>query len=237
MGNVAIIPARGGSKRIPRKNIKDFFGKPIIAYSIEIAKRSELFSNIIVSTDDEEIADIAIKYGANVPFLRSAENSNDYSTTAAVIAEVLTSLKDYSSLNYINSCCIYPTAPLINVEKLQEGYKLLVNKNRDTVFPVLKFSYPIWRGLEFVNDGIIKMLWPEFENSRSQDLKETFHDAGQWYWFNINAFKKQQTFFTKNTSSIVLSEFEAQDIDNLEDWFIAEQKYQFIRKNRNYEKI
>lgn len=227
MENVAIIPARGGSKRIPRKNIKLFFNKPIISYSIEAAKKSELFNKIIVSTDDEEIAEIAIRCGAEVPFLRSSKNADDFSSTASVIQEVLSNLS-ILSLNFENGCCIYPTSPLINIEKLTLGYNELINKQRDVVFPVLKFSYPIWRGLEFVNDGLIKMIWPKYENFRSQDLNEAFHDAGQWYWFRTHRFIREQTFFTKNTGSIILSEFEAQDIDNLEDWFIAEQKYKLI---------
>lgn len=237
MDNIAIIPARGGSKRIPRKNIKDFYGKPIIAYAIEAAKETELFSNIVVSTDDEEIAEIAIKYGANVPFLRSSENADDFATTAAVIEEVLGTFSKHL-VQYDNGCCIYPTTPLISVEKLRLGYKSLTDEHRDSVFPVLKFSYPIWRSVQFVQGDLISMIWPEFENSRSQDLKEAYHDAGQWYWFNSKAFNVNKTFFTKNTGSIILSEFEAQDIDTIEDWFLAEKKYQFKhKKNQENEKI
>ncbi len=226
MKNLAIIPARGGSKRIPRKNIKDFLGKPIIAYSIEASMNSGLFDEVMVSTDDEEIKEISIKYGASVPYIRSAENSNDYASTIDVIKEVILSYKKIGKIfNY--SCCIYPTAPLIQQHHLKEGFKMLCDKKFDTVFPVVPFGYPIWRGLEIDKNNKTKIIWSEFLNSRSQDLKKVYHDAGQWYW--INSSKNIETIFTENSGSIILSEEEVQDIDNLSDWKMAEIKYKLYK--------
>lgn len=226
MNNLAIIPARGGSKRIPRKNIKDFLGKPIIAYSIEAALESGLFEEVMVSTDDKEISEIAIKYGAKVPFFRSSENSNDYATTIAVIQEVTSEYKTHFSKVFDLVCCIYPTAPLIQVQHLKNGLDLLLAKNFDSVLPVVAFGYPVWRGVEITDEGKTKMIWPEFQNSRSQDLKKIYHDAGQWYWLNLNMQK--ETLFSKNSGSIELSEEEVQDIDNLTDWKLAEMKYKLL---------
>lgn len=224
MGNLAIIPARGGSKRIPKKNIKSFLGKPIIAYSIEIAISSGLFDEVMVSTDDEEIAEIAKQYGASVPFFRSDKNSDDYATTIEVLKEVESNYKkDNKNFDYI--CCIYPTAPLIKSEKLLDGLNLIKSKQLDSVFPTVEFSYPIWRGFEIIKEEL-KMLWPNYATSRSQDLKKVFHDAGQWYWYNPN--KIGASLFTEHTSTIVLSEFEVQDIDTLVDWQIAEIKFKLI---------
>jgi pseudaminic acid cytidylyltransferase len=223
MHNLAIIPARGGSKRIPRKNIKDFQGKPIIAYSIDTALKCSLFDEVMVSTDDEEIGEVAIRYGARVPFYRSAETSGDLATTLAVIKEVVSEYKYKFNKEFDFVCCIYPTAPLIQTKHLKSGYKNLVKYNYDCVFPVVSFGYPIWRGLEISDVGRTKMIWPEYKNSRSQDLKMVYHDAGQWYWLNIN--KIGDSILTENTASIVLSENEAQDIDNQTDWKLAEMKY------------
>jgi len=233
MKNLAIIPARGGSKRIPQKNIKDFLGKPIIAYSIELALDSGLFDEVMVSTDDKEIAKAAQKFGAIIPFMRSANNSDDYATTVDVIKEVILSYKSIGKI-FDYSCCIYPTAPLIQQHHLKEGFKMLCDKKFDTVFSVVPFGYPVWRGLEIDKNNKIKIIWPEFLNSRSQDLKKVYHDAGQWYW--INSSKNIETIFTENSGSIILSEEEVQDIDNLSDWRMAEIKYQLYKKN-NYEKI
>lgn len=230
MGNIAIIPARGGSKRIPRKNIKIFHGKPIIAYSIETAFKTELFEEIIVSTEDEEIAEVAIKYGAKVPFFRSIKNADDFSTTADVLVEVLENYEDENKF-FTNACCIYPTAPFITINDLKNGYNKLINENRDTVIPIVPFSYSIWRGLELDEDEKIKMIWPENLNKRSQDLKEVFHDAGQWYWINVDIFKKNKILFTDNSSALILNPRDVQDIDNLSDWSIAELKYKINNTN------
>ncbi|MBG6236596.1 N-acylneuraminate cytidylyltransferase [Pedobacter sp. CAN_A7] len=222
MSKLAIIPARGGSKRIPRKNIKDFLGKPIIAYSIEAAISSGIFDEVMVSTDDEEIAEIARAYGASVPFIRSIHNADDHATTIAVLKEVELEYQKRFRMSYEAICCIYPTAPLLNSQSLIEGYKLLIEKELDTVFPVTAFSYPIWRALE-IQDGRTQMIWPEHQSSRSQDFKAAYHDAGQWYWYKPRLITG--SLFTNNTGSIVLPEEEVQDIDCLSDWVLAELKY------------
>lgn len=230
MNKLCIIPARGGSKRIPRKNIKDFLGKPIIAYSIEAAIKSGLFEEVMVSTDDEEIANISKKYGAKVPFLRSKENSNDFATTASVILEVLAKYQDIGK-TFVYACCIYPTAPLIKSEKLRMGFEKLKNNDFSTVFPVVSFS--IWRGLKKYSDDSYKMVWPENLNKRSQDLEDVYHDAGQWYWFNVSIFKENSNLYSDNSSCLVLEGVEVQDIDDMEDWKMAELKYKLY----NYGKI
>ncbi len=224
--NIAIIPARGGSKRIPRKNIKNFLGKPIIAYSIEAAIKSNLFDEVMVSTDDKEIADIAIKYGAKVPFMRTAETANDFATTADVIIEVI---NDYEKIKkrFETCCCIYPTAPLIKIENIINAYKLLINENFESVFPVVKFSYPIFRALKVENNKV-KMIWEENLTKRSQDLPDAFHDAGQFYFMRTEAFLLNCEIFTDNTGAIELSELEVQDIDTETDWKLAEMKYKIL---------
>ncbi|MEJ8756749.1 pseudaminic acid cytidylyltransferase [Pontibacter sp. H259] len=228
MSCIAIIPARGGSKRIPRKNIKDFLGKPIIAYSIQTALESGLFDEVMVSTDDFEIADIAKKYGATVPFMRDAATADDHATTAAVLSEVL---QNYTAQgkHYDIGCCIYPTAPLLTIASLQEAYQQLQTKNFATVFPVLKYSYPIWRSLK-IEDDKIALNWPEHLNSRSQDLPAAYHDAGQFYWFKTDRFLDTHKLFTDNTGAIELQELEVQDIDTETDWKLAELKYKLINQ-------
>ena len=229
MKRVAIIPARGGSKRIPRKNIRDFLGKPIIAYSIETALRSGLFEEVMVSTDDEEIAQIAQEYGARVPFLRSQAASGDRATTAEVLAEVLQS---YASAGeeFDYGCCLYPTAPLVRASSIKEAFGLIISKGYDSVFPVLRYGYPIWRSLK-LEDGRAVMNWPEHLSGRSQDLPAAFHDAGQFYWFGVKSFLESRALFTHNSGAIELSELEAQDIDNETDWALAEMKYELLHKN------
>ena len=228
INNLAIIPARGSSKRIPRKNIKEFYGKPIISYSIEAALESGLFSEVMVSTDDSEIAEIAEKYGACIPFIRSTSNSDDYATTMDVILEVVDNY-NRRDMQFDNVCCIYPTAPLIDGEKLKAGYDKLTNEQFDTVFPIVPFSYTVWRGFKVDSNGKADLVWPEFLNYRSQDLEEIFHDAGQWYWLTVNSLRTNKKIFTENTSSLILSPIEAQDIDNMSDWKIAEMKYAYLQ--------
>ena len=228
MCKLAIIPARGGSKRILRKNIRDFLGRPIIAYSIEAALQSGLFEEVMVSTDDKEISEIAIKYGAKVPFYRSAETSNDYATTMAVIQEVISVYKSQFNKEFDLVCCIYPTAPLIQVQHLKNGLDFLLSRNFESVFPVVAFGYPIWRGVVINDEGKTQMVWPENQNSRSQDLKKVYHDVGQWYWMNMDLLG--ETIFSKNTGSVVLSDHEVQDIDNLTDWTMAEMKYKLLNE-------
>ena len=226
MGNLAIIPARGGSKRIPKKNIKDFLGKPIIAYSIEAAINSELFDEIMVSTDDDEIAEVAIKFGAKVPFFRSNKNSDDYSTTMDVIKEVISEYKIKNNADFENGCCIYPTAPLLKVDHLKNGYIKLISSYFSTVFSAVEFSYPIWRGLSINEDNSAKMIWPQHLNDRSQDLQKVYHDAGQWYWFKTKDLS--ESFFSGKSAIIKLDETEVQDIDTLTDWKLAEFKYKIL---------
>lgn len=223
MNNLAIIPARGGSKRIPRKNIRPFVGRPILAYSIEAALQSGLFSEVMVSTDDEEIAETALRYGATVPFLRSPENANDYAPTLAVIQEVL---EQYEPRRFDLGCCIYATAPLIQPAQLRDGLQLLQQNDYDVVFPVVAFSYPVWRALNRNPDGKTQMQWPQYQMSRSQDLSPLYHDAGQWYWFNPQ--RLSTGLFTPNTGTIVLSEDQVQDIDTPTDWRLAEMKYHLL---------
>lgn len=227
MKNIAIIPARGGSKRIPRKNIKPFMGKPIIAYSIEAALKSGLFDEVMVSTDDKEIAEIACKYGAQVPFMRSAEMSNDYAGTADVILEVLQMYKEQGR-EFETVCCIYSTAPFVTSERLREAYGKM-NSEIDSVFTCVAYSYPIQRSLRIV-DGKISMVYPEYEASRSQDLETIYHDAGQFYVAKTASFIQEKTFWGKNTAGLVLSELEVQDLDTLTDWQLAEMKYELFHR-------
>lgn len=228
MDNLCIIPARGGSKRIPRKNIKPFCGKPIIAYSIEAALKSKLFDEVMVSTDDEEIANLAKQCGANVPFMRSAENANDFATTVDVLIEVIEQYKQVGK-SYSSVCCSYPTAPFVTPQKLIEGYELLKNRKAYAVFPIAEYSYPIQRSLKLDSNNQVSMKWPEFLNARSQDLEKSFHDAGQWYWLNVEVLLRQKKIFSDNTYGLSLNPLEVQDIDNETDWHIAEIKYEFLQ--------
>jgi N-acylneuraminate cytidylyltransferase len=223
MNNLAIIPARGGSKRIPRKNIKDFLGEPMISYSIRAAKNSGLFRTIMVSTDDEEIAETAKRQGAEIPFFRSPENSDDHATTADVLVEVLEWYSQQQIVPYENVSCIYPCAPLIQSEKLIQAYELLLT-GYDSVIPIVPFGYPLSRALETRN-GKVRFSVQEHWNRRSQDLPTYYHDSGQFYWLDIQAFLKSKQLITDNTGYVELSEIEAQDIDNHEDWTLAELKY------------
>lgn len=225
---VAIITARGGSKRIPRKNIKDFLGFPIIKYSIDAALQAGCFDEVMVSTDDIEIADIARHYGAVVPFIRSQQSANDYAGTAEVIEEVLQEYKK-TGREFDYCCCLYPTAPMISTLKLLEGYNLLKLSGADSVIPVVRFSYPIQRALK-VENGKLRMLWPENLNARSQDLMPAFHDAGQFYWLRALNFLENNTLFPENSVALEIPESEVQDIDNDEDWRTAEIKFKINKE-------
>lgn len=218
MHNLAIIPARGGSKRIPRKNIKDFLGKPIIAYSIETALKSNLFEEVMVSTDDEEIAGISKKYGASIPFYRSQKTADDFAILQDVIDETLAEYKK-TGREFELCCCILPTAPFVNVEMLVKGLKLLENENFDSVKPIIRFSYPIQRALKLTGNQI-KMFHPEYYTTRSQDLPPAYYDAGQFYWM-----KAKSGLRNGKKGAIIISELDAHDIDTEEDWAIAEWKY------------
>lgn len=224
--SIAIITARGGSKRIPRKNIRPFCGQPIISYSIQAALKSEIFEEVMVSTDDEEIAEIALKAGALVPFIRSEKNSNDYATTTDVIFEVLEQYKSQGR-NFDFFCCIYPTAPFVTAEKLKEAHSLLLKSQAPVVVPVVSFSYPIQRALKIQN-GLLSMIDPQNMNSRSQDLMPTYHDSGQFYFGRVAAFMETRNLFVKNPLPLIIPEIEVQDIDNEQDWQIAELKFRMM---------
>ena len=226
--NVAIIPARGGSKRIPRKNIKEFCGKPMIAWSIEAAQKSGVFDQIIVSTDDEQIAEVAREYGAEVPFMRPAELSNDYAGTIPVIHHAADWLISQGTKpDYV--CCIYATAPFIQPEDLEKGLELIKQKNSDYCFSVTSFPYPIQRALKINDDNRISMFDPEQFNVRSQDLAEAWHDAGQFYWGNIEAWLTEKVVFKSHATPLVLPRERVQDIDTLEDWRLAELMFEINR--------
>lgn len=226
--NIAIITARGGSKRIPHKNIKEFCGKPIIEYSIEAAKQAGIFDTVMVSTDDNKIAEIAKNTGAEVPFMRNAETSNDYATTADVLMEVLEKYKE-RGIRYENACCIYPTAPFVTGNKLRQAMEMLVNEKKDSVMPVVPFSFPPLRGM-VINDGKLEYKWQEYAMKRSQDLEEIYHDCGQFYMFRVESFEKEKKLVTDNTAGMIILELEVQDIDNETDWQLAEMKYRLLKE-------
>lgn len=223
MYNIAIITARGGSKRIPRKNIKEFCGKPILLYSIEAALQSNLFDEVMVSTDDEEIADIAKAAGASIPFMRSIENANDFATTADVLMEVFEEYEKRGKV-FEYAACIYPTAPFVTKEKLREGIRRLKEKNGNILVPVVAFSFPPQRGMVTEDERLV-YKWPEYRNSRSQDLEKMYHDCGQFYWYNVKKFIEKRGQFDKDIVPMIIPETEVQDIDSEEDWTIAELKY------------
>lgn len=226
MPDIAIITARGGSKRIPRKNIKEFCKRPIIEYSIEAALESGIFDEVMVSTDDEEIKAIAQRAGASVPFMRSSRTSNDFATTADVLMEVF---EEYAKMGkqYEYASCIYPTAPFVTAQKLREGMKKLKDKDGAILMPVVRFSFPPQRGMVLKGDELV-LKWPENRNVRSQDLEPLYHDCGQFYCYNVNKFIEAQGQFTSGIIPFEMPESEVQDIDNLEDWKLAEIKYKIM---------
>lgn len=228
MKALAVITARGGSKRIPRKNIKAFCGHPIITYSIKAALESGVFEEVMVSTDDAEIAEIAKAAGAQVPFMRSSDTANDFATTADVIAEVLESYKQCGK-EFDAVCCIYPTAPFVSAEKLKNAMHLLDEKEADSVLPVVRFSFPPQRSV-IMEDGFMKFKWPEHALTRSQDLEPFYHDAGQFYCLSVKSFMEQKKMVMEKTVPIEMPELEVQDIDTEEDWQIAEVKYKVMKE-------
>ena len=229
--NICVIPARGGSKRIPKKNIKNFLGKPIIAYSIEAALKSNCFSQVIVSTDDDEISEVAKKYGALVPFVRPDELSNDYAGTIPVIKHAIEWMEDNN--NYIeNVCCLYATAPFIQSKIISKAYQQLKDSNSDYCFSVTSFAFPIQRAIKIVQGNKVDMLYPEHFNTRSQDLEEAYHDAGQFYWGKARAFKDESPLFSEVATPYVLPRYLVQDIDTMEDWIRAEAMYKVLQKTK-----
>lgn len=226
---IAIITARGGSKRIPKKNIKEFCGKPIIAYSIQAALDSGVFDEVMVSTDSEEIAGIARQYGANVPFMRSKKTSGDFATTAEVLSEVLDEYEKRGE-TFTYMCCIYPTAPFVTGEKLTIAMNDLKIQGAIMAMPVVAFSYPPQRGY-IIEDGIMNMKWKENFSKRSQDLEKMYHDAGQFYMFDVKEYIKRKGIIYEDIVPIVVDELEVQDIDNDTDWKLAEIKYKIMKNN------
>ena len=227
-GNIAIITARGGSKRIPHKNIRLFCGEPMIVYSIRAAKESGLFDEVMVSTDDETIAAIAREYGANVPFRRSEENANDTATTADVLAEVLNRY-EADGYSFENACCIYPTAPFLTADVLQTAWEKLSASGADSVMPVVAFSFPPQRGMTIEGDKV-RFVDEANRNTRSQDLPTIYHDCGQFYFFRVEPFLASGILIGENTAALVMPELLVQDIDNEEDFRVAEFKYKYLHQ-------
>jgi len=225
---IAIIPARGGSKRIPRKNIKMFHGKPLIAYSIQAAMESNLFDKIVVTTDDEEIADIAKGYGATVPFIRPKELSDDFTGTTDVINHALQWLTDHGE-KYDYVCTIYATAPLLRSQYIVEGFEKLKESDAINAFSCTSMPFPIQRTFKITDEGRCEMFWPENYTARSQDMEEAYQDAGQFYWTKINR-TASEVMFEKESIPIILPRYLVQDIDTVEDWERAEFMYQVIQK-------
>ena len=222
---IAIITARGGSKRIPRKNIKEFFGQPIIKYAIDAAIESKLFDVVMVSTDDEEIAQIAKQHGADVPFMRSKETANDFATTLDVLLEVM---QEYKKINveFDSLCCIYPCVPFLSGDMLVKAYDIFIKSENDVLMPVVRFSYPIQRALRINFDGLLEYVHPEHIKSRSQDLEAMYHDVGMFYFYKNNSLLKQN----KTMKHFEMKESEIQDIDTEEDWRYAEMKYRILKE-------
>jgi len=219
--NVAIIPARGGSKRIPRKNIKNFCGKPMLAWSIEAAKASKCFEHIVVSTDDEEIAGVARQWGAEVPFMRPAYLADDYTGTIPVIAHAVKWInRNIGAVE--NACCIYATAPFLTEIDLQNGLQIIQTENINYAFSVTSYAFPIQRAIRITQNLRVEMFYPEHFHTRSQDLEEAWHDAGQFYWGKANAWIEEHPLFTKDSVPIKLPRHRVQDIDTMEDWSRAE---------------
>ena len=223
---VAVITARGGSKRIPKKNIKEFCGKPIIAYAIRAAIASNIFE-VMVSTDSEEIAKIARDYGAVVPFMRSEKNADDYATTEDVIMEVVNQYKERGKA-YAYVCCLYPTTPFITSSILKEAVKIMVQENPAVVIPVVQFSYPPQRCFVIDENGYARFKYPEYVKTRSQDLEKQYHDAGQFYIYHVEKLFAHNGIIEDDFKPIILPEMCVQDIDTLDDWKMAEMKYRLV---------
>ena len=241
--NIAIIPARGGSKRIPRKNIKAFCGKPMIAWSIEAAQESDCFDRIIVSTDDEEIAEISRNYGVEAPFVRPTELSDDHTSTNPVIAHAIQWQKKNGE-EPTAVCCVYATAPFLCGEDLRKGLEILEGTRCDYVFSVTSYAFPIQRAVRITDCNRIEMFNPHyfnncpqtFQDTRSQDLEESYHDAGQFYWGLADSWLSGKSFYTPDSAPIILPRWRVQDIDNFEDWHNAERIMNTLKK-QNVEKI
>jgi len=229
---IAIIPARGGSKRIPRKNIKPFHGQPMIAYSIRAALASGVFDRVIVSTDDEEIAEVALGYGAEIPFLRPTDLANDHAGTGEVIIHALQWLED-AGQSYDAACCIYATAPFLDPERLQEGWACLQQPGKRFAFSVTSYAFPIQRALRKTEDGSVEMFWPENLTRRSQDLEHAYHDAAQFYWGWREAWLQGEITFSRISAPVILPRAQVVDIDTPEDWDVAELTYAAMKARKD----
>lgn len=230
---LAVIPARGGSKRIPRKNIKNFCGKPIIAYSIEAALNSKIFDKVIVSTDDVEIAEVAKLYGAEVPFIRPENLSNDMATTIPVISHAV-EFYEKKGFDVEWTCCLYATAPFVTKEDLSSAYETIKDSpDIKFLFSATSFSFPIQRAIYLGEKGEVNMFQPEHYFTRSQDLKEAYHDAGQFYWGRGRDWKGADVFFAPYSRIFKLPRNRVQDIDTLEDWDFAEKLFKLNKENQS----
>lgn len=228
MSMLAIITARGGSKRIPKKNIKPFAGKPIIHYAIEAALNSGIFDEVMVSTDSEEIAEVARQGGASVPFMRSEETANDFATTRDVLLEVLDCYAKMGK-HFDSICCIYPANPFITADKLKRACETFAASGAEGMTPVVPFSYPPQRGF-YIQDNKLEWVQPEHYETRTQDLPTLYHDVGQFYFYNVKAYMRPDFSTNSNIVPFVISEKEAQDIDTAEDWEMAEMKYELLKR-------
>lgn len=232
MNRICIIPARGGSKRIPRKNIKLFLGKPIISYSIKAAIDSKLFDEVMVSTEDQEIMSISENLGASIPFKRSEKLSDDFTSTFDVLNDVLNRYSK-NGKNYDYACCLYPTAPFITSKILEEAFDLMLKNSYDSVFPIIEYGHPIQRAIR-LNNKKIEYVSSENINKRTQDLEKRFHDAGQFYWLSVEKLMMSKKIITNNSSGLIMSKNSMQDIDEIEDWSLAELKFKNINNNYGY---
>lgn len=225
---VAIIPARGGSKRIPGKNIRPFAGRPMIEYAVALALSSGLFARVVVSTDSDDVATLAELAGAEVPFRRPAELADDHATTAAVLEHALGAIDARAHYDY--ACCIYPATPFTTPEDLRDGLACVADGGAASSFAVTGFAAPIWRAMERRPDGSLTLVWPEHRDTRSQDLPETFHDAGQFYWVPVADFLAAPVLLTDGSRGVIFERWRAHDIDTEEDWVRAEAIYQTLKQ-------
>jgi len=227
--NICVIPARGGSKRIPRKNIKEFLGQPVIAYSIKAAIDSQCFDKVIVSTDDAEIAEVVKSFGASVPFMRPDELADDDASTIPVVKHAIEWFDDQGQ-SPSEVCCLYATAPFVRASTIRKAYEQMQSTQADYCFTATSFAFPIQRAIKITAENRVEMLYPEHLETRSQDLEESYHDAGQFYWGKAEAFKQQKPLFSKSATPYILPRYLVQDIDTLEDWKKAELMYKTIKK-------
>ena len=226
---IAVIPARGGSKRIPRKNIRMFCGKPIIAYSISAAQQTGLFDQVVVSTDDEEIASVAREFGATTPFVRPKELADDFTGTNAVVKHAVAWFNAQSN-DVVHACCLYATAPLLQARFITEGYEALSRSDAAFAFSVTSYAFPIQRALRVTPEGRVDAIYPEHRMTRSQDLEHAYHDAGQFYWGTARAFLEDLPVFAPHSIGVILPRHLVQDIDTLEDWDQAELMHRAINR-------